>query len=198
MTDTQFRFLVKPVVFIICLFPLAALFYRGQQTGLGANPVEAITQWSGEWTLRFLLITLAITPARRLTKWQKLIRLRRMLGLYAYFYATLHFLTLFWFDHQFDFLAIVEDVLERPFITVGFLAWLLMLPLAITSNKFFMRRLGSKWQSLHRWIYIIALFGVLHFFWLVKADNFEPLIYLAILLPLFLYRFGLQLKNQAG
>lgn len=161
---------------------------------LGANPVEAMTHETGEWTLRFLLITLSVTPVRQILKLTWLIKFRRMLGLFAFFYATLHFITYIWFDQYFDWAEIVKDVIERPFITVGFTAFVLLIPLALTSNKMMMRRLKKNWVRLHKLIYVIAVLAVLHFIWLVKADYLQPFIYSVILLVLLSYRAYQQRK----
>lgn len=178
----------KPVLFIVCLLPLAMLVWQGLQNGLGANPIETITHHTGEWGLRFLLITLMVTPLRRLSGWNWLQRFRRMLGLFSFFYVFLHFATFVVFDHFFDLQTIFEDVIKRPYITVGFLAFVLLIPLAATSTNGMMKRLGKNWQRLHRLIYAIAILGVLHFLWLVKADLLEPLIYSSLLMVLLGYR----------
>ncbi len=179
---------IKAVLFLICLVPLGLLIARFFNDALGANPIETITHFTGDWTLRFLLITLAVTPLRKLTQWHWLVRLRRMLGLYAFFYAVLHFLTYLVLDQFFDWQAIVLDVLKRPYITVGFSAFVLLIPLAATSTNKMIKRLGGKrWQALHRSVYAIAIFGVAHYWWLVKSDLTEPIIYgtlLALLLGL--------------
>ena len=176
---------IKAIVFILCLLPAVNLALGWQADELGANPIETITRASGEWTLRFLLITLAVTPLRRLTGLHWLLRLRRMLGLYAFAYATTHFAIYLWLDQFFDWRAIALDILERPFITVGFAAFVLLIPLAATSNSFAIRRLGGRqWQSLHRSVYAIAIIAVVHFWWLVKADVLEPAIYALILAAL--------------
>jgi sulfoxide reductase heme-binding subunit YedZ len=148
---------------------------------LGANPIEAVTRGLGDWALRLLLVTLAVTPLRRLTGLGWLLRLRRMLGLFAFFYAVLHVLTYLWLDQFFDWGAILKDVVKRPFITVGFLSFVLLIPLAVTSTHAMMKRLGRHWQRLHRAVYAIAVLGVLHFWWMVKADVREPALYAAIL-----------------
>lgn len=177
--------LIKAIVFVLCLVPAANLALGWQADALGANPIETITRASGEWTLRFLLITLAVTPLRRLSGLHWLLRLRRMLGLYAFAYAAAHLTTYLWLDQFFDWGAIARDILERPFITVGFAAFVLLIPLAATSNSFAIRRLGGrKWQSLQRSTYGIAILGVVHFWWLVKADVIEPAIYALILAAL--------------
>jgi len=177
--------IVKAVLFAICLIPLAIYIQRGLVDALGANPIETITRASGEWTLRFLLITLAVTPLRKLTGLNWLLRLRRMLGLFAFFYASLHFTTYFWLDQFFDLQSIARDIMKRPFITVGFSAFVLLIPLAATSNTFAIRRLGGRrWQALHRSVYAIGILAVVHFWWLVKADILKPLIYALLLAAL--------------
>lgn len=161
---------IKTAVFIAALVPLAVMVYDGFTGGLGSNPVEEITHRTGEWGLRFLLLTLTITPLRRLMGINTLVRLRRMLGLYAFFYASLHFTTYVWLDAYFDLAYIVEDVVKRLYITVGFSAFVLLIPLALTSNDAMIRRLGgARWRLLHRLSYVAAIGGVLHFLWLVKA-----------------------------
>ena len=177
--------LIKAIVFFLCLLPAANLALGWQADALGANPIETITHASGEWALRFLLITLAVTPLRRLTGLHWLLRLRRMLGLYAFAYAATHFAIYLWLDQFFDWGAIARDILERPFITIGLAALVLMIPLAATSNSFAIRRLGGRqWQSLHRSTYAIAILAVVHFWWLVKADVLEPAVYALILAAL--------------
>jgi sulfoxide reductase heme-binding subunit YedZ len=158
---------------------------------LGANPIEVITHATGDWTLRFLLITLSVTPIRKLTGQLWLIRYRRMLGLFAFFYGTLHFLTYIWLDKFFDLHEMLHDVAKRRFITVGFAGFVLLIPLALTSTKGWIRRLGGKrWQALHRLIYFSAIAGVIHYWWLVKADIHKPLEYGAILAVLLGYRIA--------
>jgi sulfoxide reductase heme-binding subunit YedZ len=190
MNQQQFTSRVlKPVIFIAALIPLALLIWNAFTDGLGANPVEAITFATGDWGLRFLLITLLVTPLRRVTGWQVLARIRRMLGLFAFFYICLHFLTYLVLDAFFDLRYILEDITDRTYITLGFTSFLLLVPLAITSTNAMVRRLGGRnWRRLHRLAYVAASGGVLHFLWLVKADLREPLIYLGILLLLFLAR----------
>lgn len=167
----------KPLLFAVCLVPLALLVWRGYGNHLGANPIESITHATGLWTLRLLLVTLLVTPLRRLTGWTAVQRVRRMLGLFAFFYGTLHFLTYVWLDKFFIWGDIVHDVMKRPFITIGFGAYVLLLPLAITSTNAMMKRLGRRWQTLHRLVYAIPALGVLHYLWLVKADINPPLMY---------------------
>ncbi len=178
----------KPPVFLLCLIPLGLLISRAAGDALGPNPVEAITRFTGDWTLRFLLVTLAVTPLRRLTGQAWLIRFRRMLGLFAFFYASLHLMTYLWLDQFFAWGAIADDVLKRPYITVGFAAFVLMVPLAITSTQGWIRRLGRRWKTLHRSVYAIGVLGVLHYLWLVKADILEPAIYGTILIILLVFR----------
>jgi sulfoxide reductase heme-binding subunit YedZ len=172
----------KVLVFVLCLIPLSLLFWRAFNGNLTANPIEYVTRYTGTWTLRFLLITLAITPLRRFLKAPDLIRFRRMLGLYAFFYGFLHLVTYVWFDQFFDVAAIVKDVAKRPFITAGFTAFVLMLPLAVTSTAGWIRRLGGKrWQLLHRLVYFSTLAGVIHYYWLVKSDVRLPVLYGSLL-----------------
>jgi len=180
---------VKPVVFAACLGPLAVLAWRAFHAQLGANPIEAITHATGDWTLRFLLITLAVTPLRRATGWNRVIGLRRMLGLFAFFYATLHFFTYLWLDKFFVWADILHDIPRRPFITIGFSAFVLLVPLALTSTARAIRRLGGRrWRALHRLVYVAAAFGVVHYWWLVKADVTRPATYACILAVLFAVR----------
>jgi methionine sulfoxide reductase heme-binding subunit len=183
-TATQLKW-IKAATFVVCLIPLALLVWRGFAGRLGANPIEFITRSTGWWTLTFLLITLTVTPLRRLTNLNWLLRLRRMLGLYAFFYGSLHFTTYFWLDQFFDLHSILKDIVKRPFITVGFTAFMLLLPLAATSTNAMVKRLGARrWQLLHRLIYAIATLGVLHFWWLVKKDIREPALFAVVLIVL--------------
>jgi sulfoxide reductase heme-binding subunit YedZ len=178
----------KLVVFPVCLVPVALLGVGAYHGDLGANPLEVITHTTGDWTIRFLLITLCITPLRQLTKQYWMIQYRRMLGLFAFFYGTLHLTTYLWFDKFFSWPAILDDIGKRKFITVGFLGFVLMIPLAITSTKGMIRRLGKKWATIHRLIYASAAAGVIHYYWLVKADHRLPLTYGVILAVLLGYR----------
>ncbi len=181
----------KVPVFFFCLVPLGMLVWRSLAGNLGANPVEFIQHATGDWTLRFLIFTLSITPLRKLLKVPELIRFRRMLGLFAFFYACLHFLTYLGPDQSFDLAAIWKDVAKRPFITVGFAAFVLLIPLALTSTAGWIRRLGGRrWQMLHRAIYISAICGVIHYYWLVKSAVLRPLTYAAIVAVLLLWRMG--------
>lgn len=180
---------IKPLIFILSLLPLVWWGFGLAFDYLGANPIETVMRGSGEWALRFLLITLAVSPLRRLLGWAKLMRLRRMFGLFSWFYAGLHLLIYLSLDQFFDWTAIFYDILDRPFITVGMLAFLLLIPLGLTSNNASMRRLGKNWLRLHQLIYPLAIFAVIHFWWLVKADLFEPIIYATILSVLLGERF---------
>jgi sulfoxide reductase heme-binding subunit YedZ len=179
----------KPFVFLLCLVPFFLLLWGAFTNNLGANPKEAITHATGDWILRFLLITLTITPLRQLTGWNWLIRFRRMLGLFAFFYATLHFTIYCLFIEALDWTTITKDIVTRPYITVGFLSLVLMIPLAITSTKKWITRLGGKrWQMLHRLIYVSAICGVVHYLWLVKLDITYPVRYGVVLAILLLFR----------
>lgn len=180
----------KPVVHLLCLVPFTVLLWAALHDGLGANPVERLTHETGEWTLRFLLVTLSMTPLRQWTGLSSWMRFRRLLGLYTFFYVSCHFMIWFIADHSLDVVAMIEDIIKRPYITLGFSALLLMLPLAITSNQAMIRRLGKKWKSLHQLVYLVLSLGVLHFMWLVKADYLEPTIYAIIAVVLLLHRVG--------
>lgn len=185
-------------VFGICLLPLLRLIVLGGSGGLGANPIEFITRSTGTWVLVGLLVTLSVTPLRRLTGRTDLIRYRRMLGLFTFFYASLHFVTYIWLDQFFDPSSIARDIIKRPFITVGFSAFVLLIPLAITSTHAMMRRLGRRWQQLHRLVYAVSALGVVHYLWLVKKDLTEPLIYGTVLAVLLILRlpWGVTLLQQ--
>lgn len=173
---------VKAVAFALCLLPAALLAWNAWNDALGANPIEAVTRNLGDWALRLLLITLTVTPLRRLTGLHWLTRLRRMLGLFTFFYAVLHFNSYLVLDQFFDWPEIARDILKRPFITVGFATFVLLVPLAATSTNAMVRRLGGRrWQALHRSVYAIAILAVLHFWWMVKQDVTQPLIYSAVL-----------------
>jgi methionine sulfoxide reductase heme-binding subunit len=178
----------KPLCFLLCLLPFGLLVWRTLSDGLGPNPVEAVVHFTGSWALRLLLVTLAVTPLRRLTGLPWLLRFRRMLGLFAFFYAALHFSAYLVLDRALVWEDILKDLTERPYIVVGFSAFVLLVPLAVTSTRGWVRRLGRRWQTLHRAVYVIAALGVLHFFWLVKADTAEPLIDGAVLVGLLAFR----------
>jgi sulfoxide reductase heme-binding subunit YedZ len=187
---------IKIPVFLLALVP-AGLLIRGMLTGdLGVNPAETIQLQTGRWALKFLLLSLAVTPARRLTGWNILIQYRRMLGLFAFFYATLHFLSYWSFDLGFAFGAMVGDVLKRPFITLGFIAFLLLVPLAVTSTKGWIRRLGKNWALLHRLVYLAAICAVIHFAWKVKVFTGDPVIYAAMLILLLGIRVFWMLRRR--
>jgi sulfoxide reductase heme-binding subunit YedZ len=180
-------FWLKIGLFIVALLPFVRLAVAVVLNELGANPIEFMTRNTGDWTLYFLFITLAMTPLRKLLHWNWLIRLRRMLGLFTFFYASLHFLCFFWFDHFFDVQEMLKDVIKRPFIAVGFIAFCLLIPLAITSNNASIKKLGGHvWQLLHRAIYVIAPLAVLHYFWMKsgKNDVNQPLIFAGVLIVL--------------
>jgi methionine sulfoxide reductase heme-binding subunit len=169
------RFVAKPVVFAASLVPAGLLVFGAVTNGLGANPIEAVTHATGDWTLRFLLLTLAVTPLRAMTGWNLLARFRRMLGLFAFFYASLHMLTYVWLDKFFSWRDIAHDVPHRPFIAVGALAFTILASLAATSTAGMIRRLGGRaWRALHRLVYVAAAAGVVHYWWLVKADITRP------------------------
>lgn len=190
---------LKAALFLASLIPFFRLAWHTYTDQLGANPIEFITRSLGTWTLVFLLITLSITPLRNITGWSWLLKLRRMAGLFAFFYALLHFITYIWLDQFFDLGVIYKDVIKRPFITIGFAAFVLLIPLAATSTNAMIKRLGAKrWQLLHKLVYLIAIFAVLHYWWLVKKDLTQPLIYAAVLSVLLGYRIVLsRLKNKS-
>lgn len=185
---------LKAILFAIALLPLARLIALGMTDNLGANPVEFVIRSTGTWALSFLLITLAITPLRSLTGASWLVALRRMLGLYAFFYACLHATGYLWIDQWFDWTEIFKDIAKRPFITVGVATFIALIPLAATSTNAMMRRLGRNWKTLHKLSYYIATTGVLHYFWLVKKDMTQPLIYAAVLAILLGIRLAAGMK----
>ncbi len=191
----------KVAVFLSCLIPFGDLVWRIIKSELGANPVEFLQHATGDWTLRFLVFTLCITPFRKLLNLPDLIRFRRMLGLFAFFYVSLHFLTYLGPDQAFDLAAMWKDVAKRPFITVGFAAFVSLIPLAVTSTAGWIRRIGGKrWQMLHRLIYFAAVCGVIHYYWLVKSDVRKPLLYGALVAILLAWRLGSwfsKRRNQA-
>ncbi|HEY2024756.1 protein-methionine-sulfoxide reductase heme-binding subunit MsrQ [Paraburkholderia sp.] len=190
----------KVAVFIAALYPLARIVLFGITDRLGANPIEFITRSTGLWTLVFLCITLAVTPIRRLTGVAAFVRFRRMLGLYTFFYAALHFTTYLWFDKWFDFAAILKDIGKRPFITVGFAAFVLLIALAVTSPRAMVRKLGRRWQTLHRTIYAIGALAILHFWWMKagKHDLLLPKIYGAIMIALLGWRLIVWLRERGA
>ena len=190
---------VKPWVFAACLIPLGLLIWRGFTGGLTANPIEYITHRTGDWTLRFLLIALAVTPLRRLTGWAALASFRRMFGLFAFFYVMLHFSTYLVLDFFFAFDLIFNDIVERRYVTAGFTGFVLLIPLALTSTKRMIRRLGgARWRMLHRLVYVAAIAGVVHYLWLVKVVTLSPLVYAAILTVLLGARLWFWLAKRAA
>lgn len=190
--------ILKPIVVTLALLPLVRLVVLGLTSDLGANPIEAITHQTGLWALILLLVTLAITPLRRITGVQWVIQYRRMLGLFAFFYAVLHMLTYVWLDQFFNWHAMLKDIAKRPFITMGSAAFLTLVPLALTSTQGAIRRLGRRWRPLHRLIYFSASAAVIHFVWLVKKDIREPLIYATVLALLLGYRVLAALRKAAS
>jgi sulfoxide reductase heme-binding subunit YedZ len=187
----------KRAAFLLCLVPVSVLVWKGFHNDLTANPIEKITHFTGDWTIYFLLITLTITPLRKLVPALNLSRYRRMFGLFAFFYACLHFSTYMVLDHFFDFARIVEDIAVRPFVTVGFTAFVLLIPLAVTSTAGMIRRLGGRrWNLLHRLVYASAAFGVIHYYWLVKSDVRLPLLYGGILAVLLAIRVVFWLRSR--
>lgn len=189
----------KVALFAVSLLPLAWYVAGALRDSLGANPIEAVTRGLGTWALNFLLITLTVTPLRRLTGWHWLVRLRRMLGLFCFFYACLHLTTYLWFDQFFDWQGIAKDIVKRPFITAGMVTFALLLPLAATSTNAMVRRLGGRrWQALHRTVYLIGIVAVLHFWWMVKSDTAQPLAYALILALLLGLRAWWRWRPQLG
>lgn len=183
-------------VFLTSLYPLIRLGWLAVTDNLGANPIEFITRSTGTWTLVFLMLTLSVTPLRRLSGYKEFNKFRRMLGLFTFFYVCLHFLTYIWLDQFFDLMEMTRDIIKRPFITVGFFSFVLLIPLALTSTAGMIRRLGGRrWQQLHRLVYVTAIGGVIHYLWLVKADLRQPLIYAAVLTLLLGYRIAVKARG---
>jgi len=180
--------LIKPLVFLVLLSPFLWLVYALFTAQLGENPIEAITDFTGEWAFRILLLSLAMTPLRQLLKKPWPVRYRRMIGLYAFFYVCLHFLTYLILDQQLDVSAIFSDILDRPYITAGTVGFLVLIPLALTSTKGMMKRLGKRWKSLHKWVYVAGAAASLHYIWLAKGDRIEPFVYLGVFLLLMVPR----------
>ena len=196
MLTTRSGKLIKPVLFILLLVPLAILAYRFYSEGFGANPIETINRYTGDWALRILLATLAFSPIIRITRWNNVIQYRRMFGLFAFFYVCVHLSSYIVLDQFFDFGAIIDDVFKRPFITAGFSAFILLIPLAITSTNKMVERLQYRWIQLHRVVYFIAMLAVLHFWWMVKVDTREPMIYAIILAILLGFRLVFYIKRK--
>ena len=196
-TKVSIRF-AKRLVFVAAMGPLCILTWGALTGGLGANPIDVITRDTGTWTLRFLVLTLAVTPVRRVTGWNGVIGFRRMLGLFAFSYGTLHLFTYLWLDQFFDLAGILKDIVKRPFITAGTTAFVLMVPLALTSTARMIRRLGGRrWQRLHRLAYVSAIAGVVHYWWLVKADVRRPMAYAAVVIVLLVLRLFRTRGGQA-
>ena len=192
MSDKFFNSLIikfKVILFLLSLIPLCRLIYLGFNDALGANPIEFIERSTGTWALVFLMLTLSMTPFRQWSGIKSFIQYRRMLGLYMFFYACLHIISYVWLDHWFDLSEITKDIIKHPYVLVGFTAFLLSIPLAITSTKAMMKRLGRRWKLLHKLIYLIGVLAVLHFLWLVKKDHTEPLVYASIFFSLIALRF---------
>jgi sulfoxide reductase heme-binding subunit YedZ len=197
-TAKQFK-LIKAAVFLLALLPFIRLVVFAIADKLGANPVEFITRNTGDWTLYFLCMTLAVTPLRKIVQWNWLIKLRRMLGLFTFFYVALHFTTFLWFDHFFDIDEMWKDVIKRPFITIGFVAFVLLIPLAVTSTNYMVKRLGGKrWQWLHRLVYLIAPLAIVHYWWMKagKHDFSQPTLFGIIVATLLLMRLYWRVVQQ--
>ncbi|MBI4420800.1 MAG: sulfoxide reductase heme-binding subunit YedZ [Gemmatimonadetes bacterium] len=197
MTRTQLvRYVAKPAIFVVALVPLTKILFDGVTGGLGAEPIRELQLRTGWWTLTLLLVTLSVSPLRRLTGWNELIRFRRMIGLFAFFYAVLHFTNYVGVDQFFSWPDIVEDIVKRPWITIGFTALVTLVPLAATSTQRMVRRLGKRWGQLHRLIYVAAACGVLHYLWLVKKDTRGPVLFALVLVLLLAMR--LRLPRSTG
>ena len=186
---------LKVVIFTLSLVPILYIIYQILTNQLGPEPIKDITHQTGKWTLYFIVITLAMTPLKKITKLHIWINYRRMFGLFIFFYASVHLMTYVGLDYRFDLTSIGDDIIKKKYIFIGFLAWLLLIPLAVTSNKKMMKILKDKWKKLHRLIYLISLFGVIHYLWLVKRDLTEPLIFLIIILILLIFRLKFKYKS---
>jgi methionine sulfoxide reductase heme-binding subunit len=198
--DQRYRFVYKPLVFAASLTPIAWLVCAGLELfglSLGPDPIKFTLHWLGKTALNFLMITLMVTPVRQLAGLPHLVRIRRMLGLFAFTYALLHFTVYLVLDQELDFSDVIADIAKRPYITIGFTALLILTPLAITSTNKMMRRLGKRWQTLHRWVYVATILGVWHYYWQVKKDVREPLIYAGILALLLGYRWVKRRRKPA-
>ncbi len=187
---------LKPAVFLLSLWPIYIIFYQLIFNKLGPEPVDRIVNHFGEWTLIFILLTLSMTPLRKITKSLEWIKFRRMLGLFAFFYASIHMLSYTGLDYRFDFEPLIDDVLKKKFIFIGFSAWVLLIPLAFTSSNKMIKHLKQNWKKLHSLIYVISILGVLHYIWLSKTIFFKPLIFLIILIILLLFRINLNQLNS--
>ncbi|ADQ84562.1 sulfite oxidase heme-binding subunit YedZ [Methylovorus sp. MP688] len=190
--------LIKAGLFLLALIPLARLLWLGMQDDLGANPIEFIERSTGTWALVILLVTLSFTPLRLLTGTAWPVQLRRMAGLFMFFYACLHITTYVWLDHWFDWQEIAKDIIKHPYVLVGFAAFMLSVPLALTSSNAMIKRLRQRWKTLHRLVYLVAIFAVLHFWWLVKKDITEPMLYALVLAALLAIRLVFSLRKRKG
>ena len=193
LTKINKRYL-KVVIFTLSLVPMFFIIYQVITNQLGPEPIKDITHHTGKWTLYFIVITLAMTPLKKITKLNVWINYRRMFGLFIFFYASVHLMTYAGLDYRFDLASIGDDIIKKKYIFIGFSAWLLLIPLSVTSNKRMMRILKDKWKKLHRLIYLISLFGAIHYLWLVKRDFTEPLIFLTVILVLLILR--VKFKNN--
>ena len=185
----------KPIIFILSTIPFLLITYKIFFNKLGPEPVKEITHFTGEWTLIFICLTLSMSPLKKLTNLNYWVKIRRMLGLFVFFYASLHLLTYVGIDYRFNLQPIIDDVLKKKYIFIGFAAWVLLLPLAITSSQMMMKLLKNNWKKLHRLIYVIAIFGALHYIWLSKTIFFRPLVYLVIILVLLALRIKIKNRN---
>ena len=187
---------IKVLIFTLSTIPLFRLIYLGLNDGLGANPIEFLERSTGTWSLVFLMLSLTITPIRQWSGINSFIQFRRMLGLFMFFYASLHIVSYVWLDHWFDLMEITKDIVNHPYVLVGFTAFILSVPLAITSTKAMMKRLGGRWKLLHKLVYFIAVLAILHFLWLVKKDHTEPLVYLTVFLSLIALRMAYKYRRH--
>ena len=187
---------IKVLIFILSSIPLFRLIYLAFNDGLGANPIEFLERSTGTWSLVFLMLSLTITPIRQWSGINGFIQFRRMLGLFMFFYASLHIVSYVWLDHWFDLTEITKDIVKHPYVLVGFTAFILSVPLAITSTKAMMKRLGGRWKLLHKLVYFIAVLAILHFLWLVKKDHTEPLVYLTVFLSLIALRMAYKYRRH--
>ena len=187
---------IKVLFFILSTIPLFRLIYLGLNDGLGANPIEFLERSTGTWSLVFLMLSLTITPIRQWSGINSFIQFRRMLGLFMFFYASLHIVSYVWLDHWFDLMEITKDIVKHPYVLVGFTAFILSVPLSITSTKAMMKRLGGRWKLLHKLVYFIAVLAILHFLWLVKKDHTEPLVYLTVFLSLIALRMAYKYRRH--
>jgi len=187
---------IKNIILLLSIIPLTRLFILGLNDGLGANPIEFVERSTGLWSLVFLMITLSMTPLRQWSGINNFIQYRRMLGLLMFFYASLHIISYVWLDHWFDITEISKDIIKHPYVLVGFTAFLFTVPLAITSTKAMMKRLGGRWKLLHKLVYLIGILAVLHFLWLVKKDHTEPLIYASVFLSLIALRIAHKFRRR--